>query len=146
MKNIRFISAFSLLLLLTSFSLHSFGQTGDINVTVTNLKNTDGYIFIGLFNKADDFPIDGKQYRKDYVKVSSKTFTYTFKNIPAGDYAIAVYHDENADHKCNRNMMGIPTERYGFSNNIKPVLSAPSFSKVKFNLVSSVDISIRLFD
>lgn len=129
-----------------SFSINTFGQTGEINVTVSNFKNTDGYMSIGLYNKADDFPIEGKQYRKDYIKVNSKTVTYTFKNLPAGEYAIAVYHDKNSDHKCNRNMMGIPTERYGFSNNVKPVLSAPPFSKTKFNLVSSVDVSIRLFD
>lgn len=146
MKKYSIIPVFSLLVLLISFSINTFSQTGEINVTITNLKNTDGYLLIGLYNNAQDFPIDGKQYRKEFVKVHSKTFTYTFKNLPAGDYAIAVCHDENADQKCNHNLLGIPTERYGFSNNVKPKLSAPSFSKVKFNLVSSVDVSIRLFD
>jgi uncharacterized protein (DUF2141 family) len=47
--------------------------------------------------------------------------------LPTGRYAIAVLHDENSNHKLDRNIVGWPKEGFGFSNNPKVNLSAPSF-------------------
>lgn len=48
--------------------------------------------------------------------------------LPAGRYAIAVLYDENPNHKLDRNTIGWPKEGFGFSNNPKVGLSAPSFN------------------
>ena len=62
-----------------------------------------------------------------------------------GDYAIAVYHDQNGNGKMDKRMFGIPKEPYGFSNNIKPVMSAPKFSECRFTVGDSGKvISIKL--
>ena len=38
---------------------------------------------------------------------------YTIKGLKHGQYALAIFHDLNSDTIC-RNIMGIPTEKYGF--------------------------------
>jgi uncharacterized protein (DUF2141 family) len=43
--------------------------------------------------------------------------------------AIAVYHDENNDGQLNRNRLGIPTERYGFSRNARGLTGPPGFEQ-----------------
>jgi uncharacterized protein (DUF2141 family) len=53
---------------------------------------------------------------------------------------VVVYHDKNADGKCNR-FLGIPTEDVGFSNNIRPKFSAPDFDDNKV-LLDKKDLSI----
>jgi len=68
---------------------------------------------------------------------------YTF-NIPAGSYAVAIFHDENSDGVCNTNFLGIPEEGYGFSNNIKPLLSAPTFDEAKVSVKKDTEIEIHL--
>lgn len=50
----------------------------------------------------------------------------------AGGYAIAVYHDEDADRKFGRSMIGMPTEGYGFSNDAETALGPPSFASARF--------------
>ncbi|MGI8842030.1 MAG: DUF2141 domain-containing protein [Caulobacteraceae bacterium] len=48
-----------------------------------------------------------------------------------GGYALAVYHDANANHKLDLGVFG-PTEAYGFTNNPRILFAKPSFWSVRF--------------
>ena len=118
-------------------------QNVNLTVKVVGFKNIIGKIQIGLYNNEASFPKINKQYRTAILKVNSLVTKYTF-SIPVGYYAVALFHDSNADGKCNTNFLGIPTEGYGFSNNIKPLLSAPSYNETKINVQKDMEIEIRL--
>jgi uncharacterized protein (DUF2141 family) len=63
-----------------------------------------------------------------------------------GEVAIAAFQDANENEKLDKNSLGIPTERYGFSNNPKRGFGPPSFQQAKFNLstgINTLDIEIR---
>ena len=135
-------SLLTILLIFTWFSGQT--QTGNLTVTVTNIASIKGHIHLGLFNNATNFPTPGKELKVIRFKVTAKNMKYTFKGLAPGDYALAIYHDENSDKKCNLNLIGIPTEHYGFSKNFKPFLSAPGFSDAKVNLSESLSILIKL--
>jgi uncharacterized protein (DUF2141 family) len=65
--------------------------------------------------------------------------------LPA-QVAIAAFQDANENEKLDKNSLGIPTERYGFSNNPKRAFGPPSFHQAKFTLsdgVNALDIEIR---
>jgi uncharacterized protein (DUF2141 family) len=66
------------------------------------------------------------------IKVRDTKARCDFEDIPPGTYALAVIHDENMNGKLDTNMLGIPTEGYGFSNNAKALLGTPSFSAASF--------------
>ena len=70
----------------------------------------------------------------------------TFENIPAGSYAVAVLHDENKNEKMDFNLVGIPKEAYGFSNNAKGFMAPPKFSDAAIRLQNgeSKNITIKL--
>ena len=122
------------------------GKTCTLTVRIDNIREVIGEMQLGLYNNAENFPKVNKQYKLVIRKVTGKVFRYTFRGLPPGEYALAVFQDRNADGKINKNMLGIPKEPYGSSNNIKPRLSAPSFEKTKFMLDSDKTISITLFD
>jgi uncharacterized protein (DUF2141 family) len=44
----------------------------------------------------------------------------------------------------NKNFLGIPQEKFGFSNNVKPLFSAPSFADTKINLTKDMTTEIKL--
>lgn len=46
--------------------------------------------------------------------------------------------DENSNHKLDRNMIGFPREAFGFSNNPKVGLSAPSFNAAAMQVACPV--------
>ena len=66
------------------------------------------------------------------IKVRQTQARCDFADIPPGTYALAVIHDENMDGKLEANWVGAPTEGYGFSNDAKALMIAPSFDAASF--------------
>lgn len=119
-----------------------------ISVKVNNIEAPKGYVVLSLYNSATakDFPDSKAIYKKIKVKAKGTSIRYTFKNLPKGEYAIIVFHDKNSDGDCNLNFVGIPTEGYGFSRNVRPKLSTPSFNDVKFSVKTSYSSTIKLIN
>ncbi len=110
-------------------------QFQSIVVHVSQIHPIEGELSVALYNKAADFPHHRKVYKAKTPKVNASTMSVRFDSLPQGTYAIAVYHDRNANKKLDKNMLGAPTEPYGFSNNARRLMSAPSFeeSTIKLN-------------
>ncbi|MCK5781532.1 MAG: DUF2141 domain-containing protein [Flavobacteriales bacterium] len=125
-------------------SLNGYSQSYDLKIEIRNIKELKGNIFVSIYNKSDDFPKKGKHYQNNTTPANNYSETIFFKNLPVGDYAVALFHDRNSDDKLNKNLFGLPKEGYGFSNNCKPIFSAPSFKCTKFNLSSDKSIIIEL--
>jgi len=112
--------------------LTAFCQTASVEVIVKNIKNPKGSIRIGLFTNEKDFmktPVQGK-----IVKATGTEVTVIFENLPAGDYAVSVIHDENENGELDSNKMGIPKEGFAFGNNAMGSFGPPSFDKAKITL------------
>lgn len=109
-----------------------YAQHSPLKVTVTNIQELKGKIQVSLYNSEASFIKKGKEYKSIIREVKSGTETFTFNDLPKGEYAVALYHDENSDGKCNTNILGIPKEGYAFSRNFIPKLSAPKFDDTKF--------------
>lgn len=128
------------ILILSTITFSAFATS--VSVTITNLRTSKGTLIIGIYNQASDFPIEGSQWKKVYVPVDGKEVNTTI-NLPEGEYAFAVCHDEDGDGTCNQNFLGIPTEGFAFTNNFRPKLKAPKFDDVKIN-VGSKDLNLSL--
>jgi len=109
---------------------------GDITVVITNLRSTDGKILISLYDKAEGFPRD----RDTIIRTAavapgpSGQVTTVFEDMPHGDYAIAVLHDEDNSLDMTFGAFHLPKEGYCFSNNVKVRFKPPKFKKTKFTL------------
>jgi uncharacterized protein (DUF2141 family) len=133
--------SFLLLFLLNIFSAQS--QTYNLTVTITNLKNTNGQVEVGLYRTPSNFAKVGLTYLKIRTKFTGNQVTVMFKNLAVDDYGVCVYHDVNNNNQCDRNFFGLPTEPYGFSNNVRPLFSVPSFESCSVYLNKNKSISIR---
>ncbi len=102
-------------------------------VEIDNIKQTDGKVMRIAVNKKGDFLNDDTPFRYAVVEVKGNKISETFK-LPAGDYAVSVYHDLNSNGKLDKNIFGAPNEPYAFSRNYKPVFRAPRFDEVKVQL------------
>jgi uncharacterized protein (DUF2141 family) len=121
-----------------------FSQTCNLAIAITNVKGTDGEIVFGLYNKKESFPLLDKQYRLLSAEAKSFPGIFIIKDLPKGEYALAIFHDKNSDTICNTNFLGIPKEGYGFSNNFRPKFSKPTFNDCKIELNSDLSITIKL--
>ena len=114
----------------------------DLTVQVTGFSSNEGKAFVGIYRPADDFPVMNKQYRGKVVEIENKTAKVSFDDLPKGEYAVAVYHDKNKNGVMDKNLLGVPTEKYGFSNNARETFSAPSFKSAAVNVEKSKVIAI----
>lgn len=96
-------------------------------VHIDGFRNQKGNAGITVFKSSDGWPENNdKAFMHAGHPFTGDTATMELQ-LPAGRYGIAVLHDENSNHKLDRNLIGWPKEGFGFSNNPKVNLSAPSF-------------------
>lgn len=128
----------SLLLLLTNDS-----PTVDLKIEFTGLSSKKGTLQVAIYRKQDPFPEKKGAYKGKIQDASNNIIV--FENLPKDIYAIAVYHDENGNGKIDKNIVGMPTEKYGFSNNARGTFSAPSFqdASVEVNIDRKIVISLK---
>jgi uncharacterized protein (DUF2141 family) len=132
------------LLFLTFILLFSGVKTHKLSIHISGISKIKGSLFIAIFRATDDFPVFGKQYKGIVKEVEGKSQNYTFDNLPEGEYALAIYQDANRNKILDKNLLGIPTEIYGFSNNARRNFSAPSFQEAKFKLNKDLQQTVFL--
>jgi len=108
-----------------------------LQVVVTSQGVAEGTIQIALFNDADSFPTPDKAWRIVRQVHTLPETRFVISDLPAGNWAIAGYHDENDDGVCQTFMM-IPREPWGLSNKIRPRLSPPDFDDCAFPVVEEI--------
>lgn len=118
----------------------------ELTINISNIASIKGNIIIGIFDSDKDFLKDGAAFKNYTLEVEGTTETIIISDLPEGNYAVSLFHDENSDNVCNRNFLGIPKEGYGFSNNVKPKLSAPSYKDCKFTLNKNQVLNIVLIN
>lgn len=117
----------------------SVQETASITITFTNIKTAKGQLMVAL-NDTKGEMVQG------YVVPVTKTgsIVYTIKDVNPGKYTMAVFHDLNKDEELNTNMVGIPKEPYGFSNNARGTFGPPSLADQTFTVQGATSLSIAL--
>lgn len=109
-----------------------------LNVVVDGVRNSEGLVAVTLY--ADDsskFLVHhGSLYVGRVDAVAGTTRACIFVPKP-GVYALAIYHDENADRKFDRTGLGLPDEGFGFSNNPPTLAGLPTFKSVRLNVAKT---------
>jgi uncharacterized protein (DUF2141 family) len=111
-------------------------QTCTLIAKVVGLRNTKGKVDVLLFRSSAGFPDEPSQAVVDDEHIDPKTLTaqIVFQHVTPGPAAVTVLHDENLNDKLDTNLVGIPREGYGASNNPKKRLRAPTFAEARFSV------------
>ena len=133
----------SIILISIVFLLSPQSGNHRLVVKVTGLKPLKGDLYIALHQRPEYFQVSDSAMKKKIVKIEMETETITFDKVPAGRYAVAVYHDENLNGKLDASPVGIPREGYGFSNNPK-VPGRPKFEQAAFDFSRNDTILINM--
>ena len=122
-------------------------QLCTLRIHVDGFHNTRGNLGTIVFASPDGWPEDESKCMRHGpapIDMSSRTATAEWK-LPPGNYGVAAIHDENSNHKLDRNFLGIPKEGFGFANNPHVGLSAPPFQAAVVHVACPVaEITIHL--
>jgi len=107
-------------------------NTGSLTIVITGLENDDGEVLITVSNSRENYESDNPAFIGMKVKIENRKAEYIFEELPVGEYAIKLFHDENMDGELDTNFLGIPTEDYGFSNNVRGTFGPADYDDAKF--------------
>lgn len=106
--------------------------SGSLHVKIVGFRSSAGKVKITIYDSKSAYKAHKGSFRKTFLPIHGNTSEWVLENIPLGEYALMFYHDANDNQKLDRNVFGLPKERYGFSNDAKPRLGLPQYEAVKF--------------
>lgn len=108
------------------------GAAGALVVQASGFKQERGHAVAKLFRPGDN--VLGRGTRQATSAITTGRASFSFGNLPAGRYAVVVFHDENGNGTIDHNAMGLPSEPLGFSNGfaLSLVSGLPRFDKLQF--------------
>ena len=124
--------------------------SGNLTVEINGFRNREGQACVSLFASSQGFPNNRKNVvQRQCNKITSVPLIVNFRNLKAGNYAVAIIHDTNGDGTLNRNDLGMPIEGYGFSRNPEIRTAAPKFNDAAVLIAgpnTSVQVQLKYLD
>lgn len=108
------------------FLLAGLAQAGDLTVVVSGVTKAEGQVMVALFNDPAGFP-RGKVLNGQMTPAKPGQVEVVFKDLAPGSYAVSAYQDLNGNQRLDANMVGMPTEPFGFSRDAKGQFGPPKF-------------------
>ncbi len=115
-----------------------------LTVVVKNLQSNEGQVLIAVYNSSTNYMKEEKALFKEKSNIQNNKAVIVLPELPQGKYAVVCVHDANKNLKLDKNLLGIPREGYGFSNDAKGNLGPPSFEKSSFTIEKNLQIIINM--
>ena len=138
-KAIKKIPLISVLLL----SLINIGVAAELTVKIEG-DSSDGNIGCALFSNPKGFPMDAGGAIQKFAQNTPMGTAFVFSNLKSGQYAVSVMNDQSGNKILDKNLIGIPKEEWGVSNNVRPNLRAPKFEEAVFEVDEKSDLTLKI--
>lgn len=122
------------------------GEPNEIHITISKVKDSVGLVTAELFRNDEDGFLNkrGRLFRVRFAAHAPAT-QFCMTAPDPGQWAVVVYHDQNANLKLDKGAFGIPVEPFGISRNPKIRLAKPKVEEAIFDVPESgVSIEITL--
>jgi uncharacterized protein (DUF2141 family) len=116
----------------TALMASPFTRAADLTIDVKGMTSDKGVVLIALYDKTDAWMKKAVKFASVAAKPDS--VSVVLKDLPEGEYAASIFHDENGNGKLDTNAIGMPIEPYSFSNDAAGTFGPPTFEQSKFKL------------
>lgn len=109
-----------------------------VELQISGIKKVKGVLLIAFFSDEKSFlksPVMSKK-----VPITATEMFVTIESPSEGPFALSIIVDENENGKLDTNMIGIPTEGFGFGNNASARFGPPHF---KDTLIKFAPMAVR---
>lgn len=119
-------------LLMTASVANAQDANANLTVIANGFKTSKGHAIARLYRPGNEVTRKGQLELSATINEGQSSFLFTA--LPAGDYAVVVFHDANDNGTVDHNFFGLPVEALGFSNGFRVSLFSgmPNFEKLRF--------------
>ena len=122
------------------------GAPFEIRVKIVDVKESFGLVTVDLYRPDNEVFLKGPgRIVKARFAARSPSTEVCIHAPSAGPYAIAVYHDRNANKRFDKKAFGLPAEPYGVSNDPPMRFGPPHVDEALFEVSDAgADVLIDL--
>lgn len=113
-----------------------------ISVHIGNVPSTEGKVNLAVYNSDQTFLKFEEVMLAKSTPAQEGMVHLDLEDMPDGEYALAVFHDENGNDKLDTNWLGIPTEKVAFSKSKMKTFGPPGYKECCFKVVEDTEINI----
>lgn len=97
-------------------------------------KPESGLIYVSVLSQQsiETFPSGESVFKIAAMANADGYLEIDLSGLPDGEYAATAFQDRNGNNELDANLVGMPTEPYGFSNNARGMFGPPSFADSAF--------------
>jgi uncharacterized protein (DUF2141 family) len=107
-----------------------------VEVEISGFQNQEGKCRLAAYDSRSSFQDPELAVARSVIPIDGDSVRWSFQWNREGDapgpgqLAISAHHDRNENGELDKNLVGMPTEPYGFSNNPKRGYGPPKFEQV----------------
>lgn len=113
-----------------------------LTIEVTDARSAHGTVNAALYNDESTWLKVGNAVQISKVQSAGDKTLLVFSGLAPGRYALSTYHDENGNGKMDTNVLGMPTERYGFTGS--PTMGPPAFGEASVDVQADTTLRVTL--
>ena len=101
----------------------------ELAVEIREIRSADGRLFVAVHGPETKatFPAGTATVAAVRQRAHAGTLRFVLQDLPPGQYAVNAFHDENGNGELDTNLVGIPSEGYGFANDADASFGPPDF-------------------
>jgi len=111
---------------------HESTNLGKLTVIITGFTDETGNCRFALDNSKFVYESEDTVWIGKVLPIVDKQVIIVIDSLDYGEYAVRVFHDKNKNEIIDTNILGIPIEDYGYSNNVSSWFGPPSWDRAKF--------------
>lgn len=124
-------------------TVSAFAAADQLVIDITGVEQAGGHMMVTVYDDAESWEASEGAVAAARDSVTGDTVRVIFANLSSGRHAVMLYHDQNDNGELDANMLGIPSESYGFSNDAGR-LGRPAFDEAAFDVDGDTTIEITL--
>ena len=120
------------------------GHADTLNLQINNIPNNQGSLMVEVLPNEAAFKDEAPAIAQIILPAQTGSVSISTDALPAGTYGVRIMHDVDGDGELKTNMVGIPREPWGFSNNATGSFGPPKWKDVSFELTGEANQTIDL--
>lgn len=106
-----------------------------LTIQVSGVRAARGQVAMTIYpDQVSSFLAPGGKLARVRPVAEAPVTSACFNLARPGYYAVAVYHDADADTDLDRTLVGLPAEGFGFSNDPPTPAALPALREVRFRV------------
>ena len=116
----------------------------ELTISIANIEDKEGQLMVAVLASESALNGESPATLSVLLPVNATQVSFSTDALVPGEYAARVMHDQNGNGEMDSNLVGMPTEPWGFSNNAMGNFGPPGWNDVRFTLDETTTISIDL--